>query len=69
MAGAVRIAIDPVRCQGHGRCWETAPELVEDDEDGRGVVRGDGVVAPGREDQARAALNACPERAVLVTEG
>jgi ferredoxin len=65
---AVRISIDPLKCEGHGRCWETAPDLVEDDEDGRGVVRGEGLVPPDFEGQARAAVSACPERAVVLSE-
>ncbi len=63
----MRIRIDTERCEGHGRCWENAPDLVYDDEAGRGVVRGDGTVAPEFEAQAIAARNACPERAVEVT--
>lgn len=64
----MRIRIDPLTCEGHGRCWETAPALVEDDEDGRGVVRGEGVVPLELEGEARAAVNACPERAVILTD-
>jgi len=64
----MRISIDPDLCQGHGRCWENAPELVEDDEAGRGVVRGDGVVPPELEEKARQAASACPERAVILSD-
>ena len=64
----MRIAIDAERCQGHGRCWESAPELVECDEVGRGVVRGDGTVPAKFEDGARTALRACPERAVTLPD-
>jgi ferredoxin len=63
----MRISIDPERCEGHGRCWENAPRLVEDDEAGRGLVRGDGIVTPELEEQARAAVRACPERAVVLS--
>lgn len=63
----MRIHIDSERCEGHGRCWENAPDLVYDDEAGRGVVRGDGTVPTEFEAQALAARNACPERAVEVT--
>lgn len=65
----MRIRIDPERCQGHGRCWETAPDLIEDDERGRGVVRDpDADVPPEFEAQARQAANVCPERAVVLVE-
>jgi ferredoxin len=63
----MRIRIDAILCQGHGRCWETAPDLVDDDEEGRGVVRHpDGDVPTGFEAQAQSAANACPERAVVL---
>jgi ferredoxin len=63
----MRIRIDEERCEGHGRCWETAPDLVEDDDRGRGVVRDpEGVVPAPLEDQARQAANVCPERAVIL---
>ena len=63
----MRIRIDEDRCEGHGRCWETAPDLVEDDDRGRGVVRDpDAPIAPEHEAQARQAANVCPERAVII---
>ena len=64
----MRIAIDAESCQGHGRCWESAPELVDYDEAGRGVVRGDGVVPAALETEAKAAFHACPERAVTLPD-
>jgi ferredoxin len=63
----MRIRIDDERCEGHGRCWETAPDLIGDDDRGRGVVRQPGAsVPPEHEAQARAAANVCPERAVVL---
>jgi ferredoxin len=64
----MRITIDPQRCEGHGRCWDNAPGLVEDDDAGRGVVRGDGIVPAQFEEQARAAARACPEQAVILND-
>jgi len=29
----VKIRIDPERCQGHGRCYDLAPDLFGDDEE------------------------------------
>jgi ferredoxin len=63
----VRISIDAALCQGHGRCYEIAPELVEDDDRSRGfVIRPD--VPAELVQKARAAVNACPERAVSISE-
>jgi ferredoxin len=64
----VRAAIDPGRCQGHGRCYELAPDLFGDDDEGYGTVLGGGSVPPGSQRQARLAVANCPEHAVSVTE-
>lgn len=65
----MKIRIDPERCQGHGRCYELAPDLVEDDEFGHGAVRyPDADVQPELEAQARDAALACPERAVILSD-
>ncbi len=64
----MRISIDAERCEGHGRCWETAPELVVDDERGHGVVRAPGQDLPAElEQSARRAASACPEQAVTIS--
>lgn len=64
----MRISIDAELCHGHGRCYELAPGLITDDERSRGYVPTPEVPAE-LEDEARAAANACPERAVIVTDG
>ena len=45
----VKVQIDPGRCQGHGRCYDLAPGLFGDDDEGYGQVLGDGTVPPGQE--------------------
>jgi len=65
---AVKVHIDPERCQGHGRCYDLAPGLFGDDEEGYGQVLGDGVVPPDQEDAARRAVANCPERAIDLLE-
>jgi ferredoxin len=67
----VKVTIDPGKCQGHGRCYDLAPDLFTDDEEGYGVVRGngtegkgDGTVPAGKEDDARRAAANCPEAAI-----
>lgn len=64
----MRIQIDPKRCQGHGRCYDLAPDLFGEDDEGYGTVLGDGVVPPGREAGARLAAANCPEHAIDVRE-
>jgi ferredoxin len=64
----VKIQIDPALCQGHGRCYDLAPELFGDDDEGFGQVLGDGTVPPGKEQEARLAVANCPERAIALSE-
>jgi ferredoxin len=63
----MRLRIDTERCTGHGRCYDLAPELFTDDDDGYGQV----LVEEPDESQlaaARLAVNSCPERAVILEE-
>jgi ferredoxin len=65
----VKIQIHAGLCQGHGRCYDLAPALFGDDEEGYGKVLGNGVVPPeARGDARRAALN-CPEHAIELIDG
>jgi ferredoxin len=64
----VKVRIDPERCQGHGRCYDLAPDLFGDDDEGYGMVLGGGVVAPGLERAARLAVANCPEQAIELAE-
>jgi ferredoxin len=65
----MRVQIDSDRCQGHGRCYDLAPDLFGEDEDGYATVLGEGRVPPGLEEDARLAGLNCPEAAVLLLEG
>lgn len=60
----MKVQIDPGRCQGHGRCYDLAPGLFGDDDEGYGQVLGDGVVPAGHEREARLAVANCPEHAI-----
>jgi len=65
---AMKVQIDHERCQGHGRCYDLAPGLFGDDDEGYGMVLGDGTVPAGQEHHARLAELNCPEHAVEVVE-
>ena len=65
---AVKVQIDPERCQGHGRCYDLAPDLFGEDDEGYGTVLHDGIVPSGREHDARLAVANCPERAIEILE-
>jgi ferredoxin len=64
----VKLTINPELCQGHGRCYDLAPGLFGDDDEGYGKVLGDGVVPPEAEHDARIAVLNCPEQAVELSE-
>ncbi|WP_214409673.1 ferredoxin [Sphaerisporangium fuscum] len=64
----MKTRIDPERCQGHGRCYDLAPELFSEDDEGYGQVVGDGVVPPGKGHAARLAASNCPERAIEIVQ-
>jgi ferredoxin len=63
----VTLVIDPARCQGHGRCQLTNPEVFEVSDDGIGVV-----LLPQPPESARAdverAIGNCPEQAIHRSE-
>ena len=64
----MKLHIDSERCQGHGRCYDLAPDLFGDDDEGFGKVLGDGVVPASRDREARLAVANCPERAIVLHE-
>jgi len=65
----VKVQIDARSCQGHGRCYDLAPGLFSDDDEGYGRVLGDGTVPPGQEQDARLTAANCPEHAIKLVEG
>ena len=64
----MRLSVDTGSCVGHGRCYDLAPELFGEDEEGFGQVLRDGVVPEEWERQARLAVANCPERAIELVE-
>ncbi|HVU62218.1 MAG TPA: ferredoxin [Mycobacteriales bacterium] len=62
----MRVSIDSVKCQGHGRCYTLAPEVFDEDGEGQGLVLGSGDVAPDQEAAVHLAEANCPEGAVVI---
>ncbi|MFD1546338.1 ferredoxin [Nonomuraea guangzhouensis] len=65
----MKVRISSERCQGHGRCYDLAPDLFGEDDEGYGQVVGEGVVPSDKPDQERAArlaVSNCPERAIEI---
>jgi ferredoxin len=68
----MKVRIDSGRCQGHGRCYDLAPDLFGEDEVGYSTLTeltAGGIVPPGHEDAARLAAANCPESAISIDEG
>ncbi|KAA1394231.1 ferredoxin [Aeromicrobium ginsengisoli] len=61
-------AVDLSACNGHGRCYMTAPDLFDCDDDGFPVVVGPATTDVGQRDLQRAVAN-CPEQAITVSAG
>lgn len=59
-----RLGVDTDRCTGHGRCYDLAPALFEADEYGHGQVVSDLNMEAIDEEQARLAVEGCPEKAI-----
>jgi ferredoxin len=64
----MKVHINPELCQGHGRCYDLAPGLFGDDEEGYGQVLGDGIVSPEAAEAANLAVLNCPEQAIELLE-
>ena len=64
----MKLTINPELCQGHGRCYDLAPGLFGDDDEGYGTVLGDGTVSPEAEHDARLAVLNCPEQAIELSD-
>lgn len=60
----MRIAVDHNRCQGHGRCYDLAPDVFESDDRGRVDLAVTGELSPDLESDARIAVQNCPESAL-----
>jgi ferredoxin len=59
----MRVRLDHIACQGHGRCYASAPDLFAPDEEGYvTLIRAD--VPTGLETAVVRAAGTCPERAI-----
>ena len=63
----MRVKIDSDLCQGHNRCVAIAPKVFDTNDDGLAVVALDPLPADQQE-LAQRAKQACPERAISLTD-
>ena len=64
----MKLAVDPERCTGHGRCYTLAPNVFDADESGHCLLLAAEVPA-AHQREARAAVINCPEDAIAIIEG
>ncbi len=63
----MKVHVDPEKCVGHGRCYELAPEVFAEDEQGHCRLLME-EVPPDLEKAARTGEENCPEEAITVEE-
>jgi len=62
----MKIRLDRTKCQAHGLCYAVNPELFPIDDDGYSTLT-EQTLAPSDEQDARAAVAACPEDALAIS--
>ncbi len=62
----MRATIDSSKCQGHGRCAMTAPDVFDVDDGGYGIVLIEEIPADLEAETLKAVGN-CPEAAISVS--
>lgn len=63
----LKLSVDLQLCTGHGRCYDLAPELFDEDDAGHCVLR-QALVPAEFVDKARVAADNCPEEAITLRE-
>ena len=58
-------------CQGHGRCYTLAPQMLSSDDEGFVTIRGDDPIDVPEEliELAREVEGTCPESAISLIDG
>jgi ferredoxin len=63
----MRVIVDWGRCQGHGRCYDLAPDVFEPDERGHVDVAVHGDLPAVLQPDARIGVRNCPEAALRLS--
>lgn len=64
----MKTRVDLAKCQGYANCVVEAPEIFDlDDDTGKAKVLVD-EIGPGREDEARRAVDSCPVSAITLEQ-
>ena len=60
----MKVIVDQARCQGHGRCYDLAPDVFDSDERGRVALAVHADLPTLLEADARIGVLNCPESAL-----
>jgi ferredoxin len=63
MSDHVALVVDRIKCDGHGVCADLVPEMIELDDWGYPIIRGD-AIPPSVIPHARRAVSGCPTLAL-----
>jgi ferredoxin len=64
---SARLILDASLCQGHGRCYELAPDVFDADDDGHCVLKMS-AIPDELVDKAALGVDNCPELALTLEE-
>lgn len=64
----MKIRADLTKCQGHGLCRMSAPDVYDADEEGQVIVKFEGDIPAELEDGAVLGADSCPELALEVVD-
>lgn len=63
----MRVRVDLAKCVGHGRCYDLAPDVFGEDDEGHCLLRVEHVTGALAE-QARLGEDNCPENAITTDD-
>ena len=65
----MKLSVDADVCMGHGRCYQLAPEVLSDDEEGYVTIRGETIELPeDLRELAEEVEATCPEGAISLSD-
>lgn len=63
----MRVGVDVVRCEGHGRCEAVFPDFFTLDDDGYSSIGDDKPAPPNLIEDVRLGVESCPVQALRAT--
>ncbi|WP_319453122.1 MULTISPECIES: ferredoxin [unclassified Mycobacterium] len=64
----MKVSVDSGRCEAHGMCEATAPQIFTLDEGGYSSIGSEKPVPSGQEDVVRMGADSCPAAALVISD-